>query len=236
MKKVLKITILAIICMLALTTVAQAYEANFDGTPTSVNSKEKFTLKIVVDEATTLASGTIKYDKSLFKFSGAKQKNLSAVTTEEGTISWNYTDLSQGAEGVKSFEFEFEAKSVKTDKTGIFNLADGVFVTKSEKTYSGSNVKGDKNIAVTVKKGSQTTEGDTIILSSLATVDTNSSEVEDEKTDTKKDTTTKKDDTTAKTEKLPQAGESTVRTIVLIAGILLVVIAIISRRKAKNLF
>ena len=61
-------------------------------------------------------------------------------------------------------------------------------------------------------------------------------EVEDEKTDTKKDTTTKKDNTTAKTEKLPQAGESTVRSVVLIAGIALIVIAFISRKKAKNLF
>ena len=235
MKKTLKVLVLMIMCVMAFTTNAQAYKTTFAGTPTSVNSKEKFTLKIVADEETTLASGTIKYDKSLFEFSGAKQKNLSAVTTEEGAISWNYTDLSQNSEGVKNFEFEFEAKSVKDDKTGIFNLSEGVFVTKSEKTYSGQNVKGDKNIAITVKKGSKTTEGDTIILSSLATVETNSSEIEEKKVDTKKDTTTK-DNTTAKTEKLPQAGESTVRSIVLIAGIVLIVIAIISRRKAKNLF
>lgn len=231
MKKVLKITFLAIICMLALTTTAQAYKANFEGTPTSVNSKETFTLKITVDEATTLASGNLEYDESLFTFVGSTQEKLSAVASNKtGVISWNYTDLDKNSEGVKAFEFEFKANSAKKDKTGIFKMVDGVFITVRDKTYSSTSAEGDKNIAITVKKGSKTTEGDTIILSSLATVETTSGEVE-----TQKDKTTQ-DNTIAKTEKLPQAGESTARSIILISGIVLIIIAIITRRKAKNLF
>lgn len=230
MKKTFKITLLVIVYLLAFSTSVQAYTANFSGTPTSVNSEETFTVKITVDEATTLANSHIKYDSSLFTFVNATQTNLSAsIYNSEGEISWMYTDLTANSKGVKTFEFTFKAKKVTEDKTGIFKMSDATFITVGEKTYEGNNVKGDKNIAVTVKAGKGTNS-----LSSKNNTSTNGSSTN--KTSTTTYNNANKDTTTINKNSLPKTGEVAIRNIALVAGITFIVLAIAFKKKAKNLF
>lgn len=228
MKKTLKITLLVIVYLLAFSTSVQAYTANFSGTPTSVNSEETFTVKITVDEATTLANSHIKYDSSLFTFVSATQTNLSAaIYNSEGEISWMYTDLNANSQGVKTFEFTFKAKEVTGDKTGIFQMSDATFITVGEKTYEGNNIKGDKNIAVTVKSGKGTS------LSSKNNTSTSGSSTNKTSTTTYNNSNT---DTTTNKNSLPKTGEDAIRNIALIAGTTFIVLAIAFKKKAKNLF
>lgn len=228
MKKTLKITLLVIVYLLAFSTSVQAYTANFSGTPTSVNSEETFTVKITVDEATTLANSHIKYDSSLFTFVSATQTNLSAaIYNSEGEISWMYTDLNANSQGVKTFEFTFKAKKVTEDKTGTFKMSDATFITVGEKTYEGNNVKGDKNIAVTVKAGKGTS------LSSKNNTSTSGSSTNKTSTTTYNNSNT---DTTTNKNSLPKTGEDAIRNIALIAGTTFIVLAIAFKKKAKKLF
>ena len=157
MKRFLKITLLVIVYLLAFSAGVEAYTANFSGTPTTVKSGETFTVKVTVDESTTLANSHITYDKSLFEFVGATQTNLSAsvyAPKGEGEVAWMYTDMNANSKGVTTFEMKFKAKKVDKDKTGTFKMSDATFITVGQQTYEGTNVKGDKNIAVTVKAGS----------------------------------------------------------------------------------
>ena len=235
MKKTLKIALLVIVYLLASTTSVQAYTANFSGTPTSVNSEETFTLKITVDEATTLANSHIKYDSSLFTFVSATQTNLSAaIYNSEGEISWMYTDLNANSQGVKTFEFTFKAKKVTEDKTGTFQMSDAVFITIGENTYEGNNVKGDKNIAVTVKAKKGTNNGNkpSSSLSSKNNTSTSGSKTNKTSTTTYNNT----DNTTTNKNSLPKTGEDAIRNITLIAGVTFIVLAIAFKRKSKNLF
>ncbi len=235
MKKTLKIALLVIVYLLASTTSVQAYTANFSGTPTSVNSEETFTLKITVDEATTLANSHIKYDSSLFTFVSATQTNLSAaIYNSEGEISWMYTDLNANSQGVKTFEFTFKAKKVTEDKTGTFQMSDAVFITIGENTYEGNNVKGDKNIAVTVKAKKGTNDGNkpSSSLSSKNNTSTSGSTTNKTSTTTYNNT----DNTTTNKNSLPKTGEDAMRNITLIAGVTFIVLAIAFKRKSKNLF
>lgn len=228
MKKTLKITLLVIVYLLAFSTSVQAYTANFSGTPTSVNSEETFTVKITVDEATTLANSHIKYDSSLFTFVSATQTNLSAaIYNSEGEISWMYTDLNANSQGVKTFEFTFKAKKVTEDKTGTFKMSDATFITVGEKTYEGNNVKGDKNIAVTVKAGKGTS------LSSKNNTSTSGSSTNKTSTTTYNNSNI---DTTTNKNSLPKTGEDAIRNIALIAGATFIVLAIAFKKKAKKLF
>lgn len=259
MKKTLKITLLVIVYLLAFSSSVQAYTADFTGTPTSVNSGETFTVKITVDEATTLANSHIEYDSSLFTFVEATQTNLSASIYEsEGEVSWMYTDLNANTEGVKTFEFKFKANKVTEDKTGTFKMFDAVFITVGEKTYEGTNVKGDKNIAVTVKAaGGTTTDEDkdtnkeetkdkddkedktpSSSLSSNDKTSTSGNKKNPTSTTTYDNTSTNKttDKTTTEKNELPKTGESTTRTIVLIAGVAFIALAVTFKRKANELF
>lgn len=262
MKKTLKITLLVIVYLLAFSTSVEAYTADFTGTPTSVNSEETFTVKITVDEATTLANSHIKYDSSLFTFVEATQTNLSAaIYQSEGEVSWMYTDLNANSTGVKTFEFKFKAKKVTEDKTGTFQMSDAVFITVGEKTYEGTNVKGDKNIAVTVKAASGNTTTDkntttnnnttnntttnntsknntTSSLSSKNNTTTSGSKTNTTSTTTYNATSNNvtSDKTTTEKDSLPKTGESTTKTIVLIAGVAFIALAINFKRKANELF
>lgn len=248
MKKTLKITLLVIVYLLAFSTSVEAYTADFTGTPTSVNSEETFTVKITVDEATTLANSHIKYDSSLFTFVEATQTNLSAaIYQSEGEVSWMYTDLNANSTGVKTFEFKFKAKKVTEDKTGTFKMSDAVFITVGEKTYEGTSVKGDKNINVTVKAVSETTENkNTTTNNNNATnslTSKNNTTTSGSKTNTTSTTTynatTKNaisDKTTTKKDSLPKTGESATKTMVLIAGVAFIALAINFKRKANELF
>lgn len=240
MKKTLKITLLVIVYLLAFSTSVQAYTANFSGTPTSVNSEETFTVKITVDEATTLANSHIKYDSSLFTFVSATQTNLSAaIYNSEGEISWMYTDLNANSQGVKTFEFTFKAKKVTEDKTGIFQMSDAVFITVGEKTYEGNNVKGDKNIAVTVKAGKGTNnENKDNNKTSSSLSSKNNTSINGSSTNKTSTTTynTNTDKTTTNKNSLPKTGEDAIRNITLIAGTTFIVLAVMFKKKAKNLF
>ncbi len=259
MKRFLKITLLVIVYLLAFSAGVEAYTANFSGTPTTVKSGETFTVKVTVDEATTLANSHITYDKSLFEFVGATQTNLSAsvyAPKGEGEVAWMYTDMNANSKGVKTFEMKFKAKTVNEDKTGVFKMSDATFITVGQQTYEGTNVKGDKNIAVTVKAGSSSnslssrdeasrnnttasgsttnkTSGSTTNKTSTTTYNSSLSSTNKTSASSSKNNTTK-DTTTTEKSNLPKTGDK--GYVALIAGTVFIVLAVIYKRKAKNLF
>lgn len=261
MKRFLKITLLVIVYLLAFSAGVEAYTANFSGTPTTVKSGETFTVKVTVDESTTLANSHITYDKSLFEFVGATQTNLSAsvyAPKGEGEVAWMYTDMDVNSKGVKTFEMKFKAKNVTEDKTGVFKMSDATFITVGQQTYEGTNVKGDKNIAVTVKAGSSSnsvssrdeasrnntttptngsttnkTSGSTTNKTSTTTYNSGLSSTNKTSASSSTNNTTK-DTTTTEKSNLPKTGDK--GYVALIAGTVFIVLAVIYKRKEKNLF
>lgn len=240
MKKTLKITFLVIVYLLAFSTNVQAYKAEFTGTPITVNSDQTFTLKVTVDEATTIvADSHIKYDSSLFSFDSVTQTKLTAELTNnvEGDITWNYLDTNSNSNGVKTFEFNFKAKKVTKDTTGIFNITGGTFVSKSG-TYRETNVKGDKSISVTVLK----TGTSSSLLSSISSKEnttTSGSATPKTSTTTYGNSISGNntlDNTIVGTKALPKTGEDRVRNSALITGTIFIALAVIYKRKSKNLF
>lgn len=261
MKRILKITLLVIVYLLAFSAGVEAYTANFSGTPTTVKSGETFTVKVTVDESTTLANSHITYDKSLFEFVGATQTNLSAsvyAPKGEGEVAWMYTDMDVNSKGVKTFEMKFKAKNVTEDKTGVFKMSDATFITVGQQTYEGTNVKGDKNIAVTVKAGSSSnsvssrdeasrnntttptngsttnkTSGSTTNKTSTTTYNSGLSSTNKTSASSSTNNTTK-DKTTTEKSNLPKTGDK--GYVALIAGTVFIILAVIYKRKEKNLF
>ncbi len=237
MKKSIKTFILVIIYLFAFSTSVQSFTLKTNETPTTVNAGETFKVKLTVDEATTLANSHIKYDSSLFTFVEAKQTNMSASANQDGNeVSWMYTDLNANSEGIKTFEFTFKAKNIGETKTGTFEITDDVFITTKDRTYEKDSVNGNKTFQVTVKGNGNTISSGT--KNNPTSSETTSTLTTSTASTTGRTTTYDNkaaDNTKVNSSNLPKTGEETKLGMV-IAGISLIITAVIFKKKEKNLF
>lgn len=221
MKKVIAVILIAIIAIFGCAQAVSAYSIDLESqTPTEVTSGETFTLTVSLDENTPLANGHINYDTKLFEFVKASQNNMSAQAyTEEGYVSWMYTDT--GSTGVKSYTFTFKAKDVSKTSTGTFSLSDAVFIAESEETYEGETINGKSKVDVTinVKENVEDTSNNNN--------NNNTSNVDKEQG--------KKDKTITSDSKLPKTGKGIIAYI-LIAIILLTIVCKFKYKKINKLF
>ncbi len=222
MKKVIAVILIAIIAIFGCAQAVSAYSIDLESqTPTEVTSGETFALTVSLDENTPLANGHINYDTKLFEFVKASQNNMSAQAyTEEGYVSWMYTDI--GSTGVKSYTFTFKAKDVSKTSTGTFSLSDAVFIAESEETYEGETINGKRTVDVTinVKENVEDTSNNN-------NNNNNTSNVDKEQG--------KKDKTITSDSKLPKTGKGIIAYI-LIAIILLTIVCKFKYKKINKLF
>ena len=142
---------IAIIILIFLIYPIQIYAFQVSGTPSQVDSGQKFEFTISMDESIYLANGHLTYNPELFTYISSDTPGIEIEKIRDGELAWIYTDLSDNPTGIQNIKFTFTAKNVFAHITDNFVISDSIYINTNETIYENQDFT--KPITILAKQG-----------------------------------------------------------------------------------
>lgn len=224
MKKIIRDLLLCIIFIFILSTTVHAMNINIETNPRELKVGDEITVKVILDEPVVTSDFKLKYNKDEFKFIDS---NTNYLNTKD-YMNYGYVNsVYANTEGKTTKEFEFKFKAIKETEEATFEINEINCATAENKIYDDSNLDQDyksEKVKVIVKSQEENNSGNDSNNSNNEKNDSNNGS----NNDSKQNINGKTEDSTQANKVIPFAGRN---TIVIISIILLIVLAIILKKK-----